>query len=114
VIHSLHLHEAVLVLEVWQSALRKVLKLLPFYFECLNTHRTIPVRHILGFKLSQPKISVRSTKERGAGHMTWLSEVSAASLLPDSAELLKLPYPSSCPLNPDIKGYSIFASLILS
>jgi hypothetical protein len=49
-------------------------------------------------------------KERGMGHMMWLSEVSAASLLPDSAELLKLPYPSSRPLNPDMKGYSMFIS----
>jgi hypothetical protein len=62
----------------------------------------------LGFKFSQPKISVRSTKERGAGHMMWLSEVSTASLVPDSVELLKLPHPSSRPLNPDIKGYSMF------
>lgn len=40
--------------------------------------------------------------------MMWLSEVSTASLVPDSAELLKLPHPSSRPLNPDIKGYSMF------
>jgi hypothetical protein len=53
---------------------------------------------------------VSLAKERGVGHMMWLSEVSAASLLPDSAELLKLPYPSPRPLNPDIKGYSMFIS----
>jgi hypothetical protein len=46
VIHSLHLPEAVLVLEVWQSGLRKWPKLPHFDFQYFNMHHTIPVRAI--------------------------------------------------------------------